>query len=205
MSDVITFAKRMNQLTLNSWSPEETTVAGVITTTLTPKTKKDIIGVVTYYPDAGEVYLDCCNGRNWEATKDFTGLTESIYLSHARDERTFQEKLERLASSPVAVFADSLMKDCLSIYGKPTDMVIRIPSAAYVIRSSFTPWDRFEENPNVVEWINLLNKHKAHVNRKWLIESAQITKPDPREFGVKCLDNVEMDACIWEAAINCLV
>ena len=195
----------MQQLTLNSWNPEQTVVAGVITTSLSPRLKKDVIGLVTYHPDDGAVYLTCCNERNWEVTKDFTGLTESLYLSHACDEHAFKEKLKDISKSPVAVFADALLKDCLSIFGLPNDMVISIPSALYIIRSKFTPWDRFENNPNVVEWVNLLNKHKAHVNRKWLMETAQATKPDSREFGIKCLDNVETDACIWSAAINSLV
>lgn len=179
-----------------------TPVVGMITTTLTPNIKKDVIGVAVYNPDDGTIWLDCCQDRDWEQTKDFTGITDGVYNRSLRSETVFKEVLERLSSRVIATFSHNICKDCFRAYGYNNDCIISIPSAMMVARSSFIPWDRFEENDNIAEWVQLLNKNKIKISRQDLATYAKAERCDKRLYGIKCLDNLELDGAIWDAVLN---
>lgn len=161
-----------------------------------------MIGIAVYNPDDGTIMLHCCQGRDWECTKDFTGLTAHVYNSTLKTEDAFKAVLVELAERPIATFAEGVCKDCFRLYGLNTELIIGLPSALSMVRSSFVPWEGFEVNPAIHEWIKLLNRQRVKISRRDLAESVKAVKSDHRIYGITCLDNLELDGAIWDAIIN---
>lgn len=178
---------------------------GMITTNLHPQTKKDVIGLAELNPDDNTIMLWCIENRDWEITKDFTGITAEVYKQTMVTEDVFKNTvIERFKNIPVATFASGICQSCFSLYGLDPSFVIQIPSAFFVARSGFTPWESLEENTNVLDWIRYLNRNKAHVKRQDMLEAAETKRSDKRGYGVKCLDNLETDGLVWQAVLDTL-
>ena len=175
---------------------------GIITTTLKPQKKTDVVGIAVLNPEDFTIQLDCLPGRDWESTKDFTGLTAETYHQAVRTEEYFKETLNRLRGIPVVTFAKQICCDALELFGIPGEYLIQLPSAYYVVSSSMTPWERLEENPNIVEWVRYLNRYRVATKRQELLDAVKAKRSDKRLYGITCLDNLETDATIWEAILN---
>ena len=155
-----------------------------------------------YNPDDGTILLNCCEKRDWESTKDFTGLTQGTYTSTMVTEYFFKKVIADLADRPIVTFAEGLCKDCFGIFGVSTELIIGLPSAICAVRSSFVPWENFETNTSIPEWVRLLNRQRVKISRKELAESVKAVRADHRLYGITCLDNLELDGAIWDAIIN---
>lgn len=174
----------------------------MITTTLKPTTKKDIIGIATYNPDDGTIWLDCCQSRDWEKTKDYTGINEGCYKSALRSEGMFESIIKDISSKTIACFASDICAAGFLAYGYSNYTIFDICATAMIGQNRFIPWEDLAENPSIPEWARYINRQKRRISRNDLASTLSADKADKRIYGIKCLDNLEVDAAIWHKAIT---